>query len=178
MAGRTRNRAPRTSQEQKAPLAGHHAASLPQRAESPLRLLLPPPALGTASHFSGEEQPPGPPGVATWRRPRQPLGVSGHRGVPKHFSPISPWTEGWAAAGGGAGGASGIRRRWRKPRKEGPASLGRRLLGGPLKVYALPPGARAAEQMERQLPSEFRGASRGAAVPGGLRLAAARLSIH
>lgn len=141
MAGRTRNRAPRTSPEQKAPLAGHHAASLPQRAESPPGLVLLLPSPSTARHFSGEQQLPGPPGVATWRRPGQPLGVSSHHGVPRHFSPISPWTGGWAGAGAGAGGPSGLGRRWRKPRKEGPASLGRCLLGGPLKAYSLPAGS-------------------------------------
>lgn len=111
--------------------------SLPQRAELPLGLLLllpdlsgvlPVTSLGNSSCPALLAQPHG----EAWA-------VAGSVQPPpgtQAFWPISSWTGGWARAGGGARGTSRVQRGWRKPRKEGPASLGRCLLGGPLKVYS------------------------------------------
>lgn len=109
--------------------------SLPQRAELPLGLLLLLPApsgvllvtsLGKSSCSALLAQPHGEAWAAAGSV-RPPPGTQA-------FWPISPWTGGWARAGGGARGTLWGQRGWRKPRKEGPASLGRCLLGGPLKA--------------------------------------------
>ena len=112
--------------------------SLPQRAELPLGLLLllpdpggvlPVTSLGNSSCPALLAQPRG----EAWA-------VAGSVQPPpgtQAFWPISSWTGGWARAGGGARGTSRVQRGWRKPRKEGPASLGRCLLGGPWKSIPL-----------------------------------------
>lgn len=111
--------------------------SLPQRAELPLGLLLLLPApsgvlpvtsLGNSSCPALLAQPRGEAWAAAGSV-QPPPGTQA-------FWPISLWTGGWARAGGWARGTLWVQRGWRKPRKEGPASLGRCLLGGPLKVYS------------------------------------------
>lgn len=111
--------------------------SLPQRAELPLGLLLLLPApsgvlpvtsLGNSSCPALLAQPRGEAWAAAGSV-QPPPGA-------QELWLISPWTGGWARARGGARGTLWGQRGWRKPRKEGPASLERCLLGGPLKAYS------------------------------------------
>lgn len=143
--------------------------SLPERAESPLHLLLLLPSLSAASNFFegssscqahlaqllGEEL------GGSWRLPA----ATG----PQIFQPYLSLAGGGAGAGGWTGGIWGSGEGGEEARKERPASLGRclrgRATGSPVPCR---PRSQEDRTKEQQLPSAFRETSKGAAARGAL----------